>query len=150
MSVGTIIRFDEVRGYGFIAPVGGGEDVFVHVNDFGEHRELIQVGLRVAYEVAEGDRGLKVASLTVLDQPSGPRGAVAPAATPRAAPAPKTEAGPAAAGDDLADCDVLSSSEFTVEATELLIQRVPSLTGAQIAQIRDGMLKLARSHGWVD
>ena len=145
MSVGTIIRFDEVRGYGFIAPVGGGEDVFVHVNDFGEHRELIQVGLRVAYEVAEGDRGLKVASLTVLDQPSGPRGAVA--TTPRATP---TSAGAGPAGDDLADCDVLSSQEFNIESTELLIQRVPSLTGAQIAQIRDGMLKLARSHGWVD
>ena len=28
MLTGKVIRFDEVRGYGFIAPDGGGEDVF--------------------------------------------------------------------------------------------------------------------------
>jgi len=34
--------------------------------------------------------------------------------------------------------------------TEVLIQHVQSLTGAQIAQIREQMVNLARSHGWVE
>ena len=56
----------------------------------------------------------------------------------------------AAAGDDDELCDVLMPKEFTTELTEVLIQHVPSLTGTQIAQIRQHLVDLARSHGWVE
>src|SRR5262245_18883233 len=46
VAVGRIVRFDDVRGYGFIAPSTGGDDVFVHANDFGEQRPLVQAGLK--------------------------------------------------------------------------------------------------------
>jgi len=42
MATGRIIRFDEIKGYGFISPSDGGEDIFVHAN------ELADRGLRVS------------------------------------------------------------------------------------------------------
>jgi cold shock CspA family protein len=140
-SVGRVIRFDEVRGYGFIAPSAGGEDVFVHANDFGERRHEVHPGVRVEYEVEEGDRGLKVASVRILDTPAArverPAGERAPT---RATPG----------GEDDGLCDVLSSREFMTEVTELLIERAPSLTAAQISVVRQALTERARSHGWVE
>jgi CspA family cold shock protein len=146
VETGRILRFDEVRGYGFIAPNGGGEDVFVHANDFGEQRHLVHPGMRVEYEVEEGDRGLKVSTVRILD--STPRREHS-----RATASPfSTATSSGGSSDDDGDglCDVLSSREFTAEVTELLIQHVPSLTGSQIAQARQHLVSFARSHGWVE
>ena len=146
MALGTILRFDETRGYGFIAPAAGGEDVFFHANDFGEHRHSIQSGLRVRYEVAEGERGLKVAAVSILEQQPPPLRRVA--AAPSAQSAPSADADQLGEDDGL--CDVLSAKDFGDEVTELLIEHVPTLTGAQIGQVRRHLLVIARTHGWVD
>ncbi|MFG1914806.1 cold-shock protein [Micromonospora sp. NPDC048898] len=140
-AAGKVIRFDETRGYGFIAPSKGGEDIFVHANDFGELRHLVHPGMRVEYEVEAGDRGLKVATLRVVDPVAVPR----PERVPDAAP---TRTGQT--GDDDGMCDVLSPREFTYEVTELLIGRVPTLTAAQVSSIRQALVDHARSHGWVE
>jgi cold shock CspA family protein len=147
VETGRILRFDEVRGYGFIAPNGGGEDVFVHANDFGEQRHLVHPGMRVEYEVEEGDRGLKVSTVRILDaapRREHSRATASPFATGTAGGSPSGGA------DDDGLCDVLSSREFTAEVTELLIQHVPSLTGSQIAQARQHLVSFARSHGWIE
>jgi CspA family cold shock protein len=140
VETGRILRFDEVRGYGFIAPNAGGEDVFVHANDFGEQRHLVHPGMRVEYEVEEGERGLKVSTVRILD---------APARREHTRPS-RPAAGEEEAGEDDGLCDVLSSREFSAEVTELLIQHVPSLTGSQIAQARQHLVSFARTHGWVE
>jgi hypothetical protein len=36
VAVGTVVRFDRRRGYGFVAPEDGGEDVFVHRHVIGK------------------------------------------------------------------------------------------------------------------
>ena len=141
VAQGRIVRFDENRGYGFIAPGGGGDDVFVHANDFGEHRHRVHPGMRVEYEVEEGDRGLKVATVRILDAPTGRR----ESQPTFAAGEPRVNA-----GDDDVMCDVLSARDFSGEVTETLIQHVPSLTGAQIGDIRQQLVGLARSHGWLE
>ncbi|MGI5183682.1 cold-shock protein [Dactylosporangium sp. CA-152071] len=137
VAVGRVLRFDETRGYGFIAPAAGGDDVFVHANDFGEAKFRVRPGLRVEYECTEGDRGLKVASVRILDES---------AAAER--PLRAVESGPDGVDDGM--CDVLARSEFTAEITEMLLRHAPSLSGAQICEIRDRLAVIARDHGWIE
>jgi cold shock CspA family protein len=140
VSVGTILRFDDIRGYGFISPAEGGDDVFVHANDFGLDRHLVRSGISVEYEAEEGDRGLKVATVRLIEgQP--------PVRT--AHPIERDPGAGTATGDDDGLCDVLAPHEFTTEVTETMLRNVPSLTGAQIVQVRAQVVELARAHGWV-
>ena len=58
MAVGTVRWFDPGKGFGFIEPQGGGDDVFVHfsaINATG-YRSLDE-GQRVEFEVAQGPKG---------------------------------------------------------------------------------------------
>jgi hypothetical protein len=41
-------------------------------------------------------------------------------------------------------------AELLSEVTECLLAKVPSLTAAQVVQVRDGLVELAASHEWVD
>jgi cold shock protein len=81
MLTGKVIRFDEVRGYGFIAPDGGGEDVFVHANVLGDDKYVFGPGLRVEFEATDGDRGPKAHTVYLLPD-RGPTLTPAPAARP--------------------------------------------------------------------
>ena len=142
MATGRIIRFDEVRGYGFIAPDGGGEDVFVHANDLDEDKHVFVPGVPVEFEMSTGERGLKASSVRVLRR--------SPAAVDRPAAAAQ-QASPASRNDDEYElADVLSSVEFRQELTEALLDAAPTLTGGQIVQVRQRLDELARKHGWVE
>ena len=135
MAIGNVVRFDGVRGYGFIEPADGGEDLFVHVNDLLADKSLYKPGVKVEFSASQGDRGLKATSVRLVDS-----------SFPVAAQA---------ASADLADpedglCDVLSAVEFTQEVTETLLAGMSELNGDQILRLREHLLKLAIRHGWVD
>ncbi|GAA4403388.1 cold shock domain-containing protein [Fodinibacter luteus] len=53
---GVVARYDEARGFGFIAPDAGGADLFVHVSVL-RGAEALHPGDRVRYQVRQSDRG---------------------------------------------------------------------------------------------
>ncbi|MET8767335.1 cold shock domain-containing protein [Streptomyces sp. NPDC004658] len=151
MVAGRVVRFDSVRGYGFIAPEHGGEDVFLHVNDLRFPEYQLRPGLAVEFEIEEGERGLKAADVRVAQTATGAR--VGPALPPEPLPAaaPDTSVLRATAAEpDEQVCDVLSADEYRHEVTESLLTAVPSLTGEQIRQVRATLVELGQSHGWID
>jgi cold shock CspA family protein len=140
MVAGRVVRFDSSRGYGFIAPEGGGEDVFLHVNDMEIPESYVRSGLAVDFEVSEGDRGRKASAVRLALGPDGEP------ITPPHAVAQRAVRSPA--GDDTL-CDALSPEEYLAELTEALLAVAPSLTGEQILLIRQSLLQPAKNHGWI-
>ncbi len=51
---GTVKFFNSQKGFGFIAPENGGQDIFVHANNV---ENQIVDGQRVEYELGEGRKG---------------------------------------------------------------------------------------------
>jgi CspA family cold shock protein len=145
VTVGKIIRFDEFRGYGFIAPDNGGEDVFIHVNDLAFDKRLLGPGMKVEFDVEEGDRGLK-ASRVRLQNGSAER--VRPGSLPVRPSSPP--AGPSGLLAEEGLCDVLSVKEYIEEITETILRTAPTVTSEQILQVRQGLVQVALSHGWID
>ncbi len=81
---GTVAWYDEAKGFGFVTPDSGGEDVFVHVGALVEGLTWLVEGDRVAYEVVQGDKGLQARDLHLV-RGAAAEGEPAPAAPARAA-----------------------------------------------------------------
>ncbi len=58
MATGTVKWFSDQKGYGFITPDGGGDDLFVHHSNIdGEGYKTLADDQRVEYEPGEGRKG---------------------------------------------------------------------------------------------
>ena len=69
MKQGKVKFFDSQKGYGFIAPDEGGEDVFVHRNNvdgLGPNQSL-KDDEAVEFEVEETEKGLSAINVKSLD-----------------------------------------------------------------------------------
>ena len=61
---GTVKWFDQVRGFGFVTPEDGGQDVFLHSSVLQRAgRQDVQQGEKVALEVRDGQRGRQAVNL---------------------------------------------------------------------------------------
>ena len=65
MATGTVKWFSNAKGYGFVAPDGGGGDVFVHfsVIDMDGYKTLKR-GQKVQFELSQGPKGLHAVQVT--------------------------------------------------------------------------------------
>ncbi len=58
MTTGTVKFFNENKGYGFIAPDGGGNDAFVHISALERSgMTTLRENQRVSYDLEEDRRG---------------------------------------------------------------------------------------------
>jgi CspA family cold shock protein len=138
MATGKVLQFDSSRGYGFVAADDGGEDIFLHASVFDGDPGELTPGIPLEFQVMAGDRGRKAfAARFAESQPAVPEQA-----------AGRSQMFPAT--DEEQMCDVLSQAEFRAELTELLLNTIPALTGAQILEVRQGLMEFARKRGWID
>jgi cold shock protein len=65
MAQGTVKWFNEDKGYGFISPEEGGEDLFVHFSGIaGEGFKSLEEGEKVTYEATQGRKGMQAENVT--------------------------------------------------------------------------------------
>lgn len=67
MAEGIVRWFNSEKGYGFLAPDGGGADVFVHYSSIQSsgYRSLNE-GQRVSFDVEQGQKGPQATQVTPL------------------------------------------------------------------------------------
>ena len=71
MPTGEVKWFNNAKGWGFLIPEGGGDDIFVHFSAIeGTGYKTLIPGQAVNYEVQKGDKGLHAQSVVVLSEES--------------------------------------------------------------------------------
>jgi CspA family cold shock protein len=63
MQEGTVKFFNETKGFGFITPTNGGNEVFVHISGL---IDQIQQNDQVRYEIKDGKKGPNAVNVKVV------------------------------------------------------------------------------------
>jgi CspA family cold shock protein len=67
MATGTVKFFNATKGFGFIAPEGGGKDVFVHATAVqAAGLRTLNEGQKVSFDVQPDQRGSKAVNLKAM------------------------------------------------------------------------------------
>jgi CspA family cold shock protein len=66
-QTGTVKWFNDSKGYGFIAPDGGGEDLFAHFREIqGDGFRSLAENARVQFDVTAGPRGPQASNIRAV------------------------------------------------------------------------------------
>lgn len=69
MATGEVKWFNNAKGWGFILPEEGGQDIFVHFSAIqGTGYKSLVAGQTVNFDLIEGERGLHASNVTVLSE----------------------------------------------------------------------------------
>ena len=64
MATGTVKWFSNAKGYGFILPDEGNEDIFAHFSSIEmEGYKTLKQGQKVEYDVVKGPKGMTAAKI---------------------------------------------------------------------------------------
>jgi cold shock protein len=64
MALGTVKWFNDSKGFGFITPDDGGDDLFAHFSAIVEAGyKSLKEGQRVSFEVTEGPKGKQASNI---------------------------------------------------------------------------------------
>jgi len=67
MATGIVKWFNSSKGYGFISPNNGGDDVFAHFSSIEmDGYKTLKEGQRVEFEIQEGPKGPQAAHIRSL------------------------------------------------------------------------------------
>lgn len=73
MPTGTVKWFSNNKGYGFILPDGGGNDVFAHYSTIEmPGYKTLRAGQHVQYEMTEGANGMQTSEVRSLESEEPP------------------------------------------------------------------------------
>ncbi|MCC5881083.1 MULTISPECIES: cold-shock protein [Halomonadaceae] len=68
MATGTVKWFNDTKGYGFISPDDGGDDLFAHFSEIqAEGFKTLQDGQKVTFEVTQGKKGLQASNIRLAN-----------------------------------------------------------------------------------
>jgi CspA family cold shock protein len=68
MANGTVKWFNDAKGFGFITPEGGGDDLFAHFSAIqSQGFKTLQEGQRVTFDVTTGPKGQQAANIRAAD-----------------------------------------------------------------------------------
>ena len=66
-QTGTVKWFNESKGFGFITPDGGGEDLFAHFSEIqGSGFKTLAENQRVEFEVTQGRKGQQASRIRAI------------------------------------------------------------------------------------
>ena len=116
MSTGQVKWFNNAKGFGFILPDEGGDDLFAHYSAIGmEGYKTLKAGQMVSFETIEGPKGLHAANIQPLSTPAAAP-AQADAQSQDEADSPGVEVPAAVTGDEDEVATAAPSTEVEVVA----------------------------------